>query len=81
MPLFVAGFIAAVLIRSFVPVPDAVLDAADTLQTVLLAMALFGLGSAVRLGALVKTGGRALGVGLLSWVMIAALAYGAVQLG
>lgn len=81
VPLFVAGFIAAVLIRSFVPVPDAVLDAADTLQTVLLAMALFGLGSAVRLGALVKTGGRALGVGLLSWVMIAALAYGAVQLG
>ena len=81
VPLFVAGFIAAVLIRSFVPLPEVVLDAADTLQTALLAMALFGLGSSVRLGALVKTGGRALGVGLLSWVMIAALAYGAVQLG
>jgi uncharacterized integral membrane protein (TIGR00698 family) len=81
VPLFVAGFIAAVLIRSFIPLPEAVLDAADTAQTALLAMALFGLGSAVRLGALVKTGGRALGVGLLSWLLVAALAFGAVQLG
>ncbi|MEO6310115.1 MAG: putative sulfate exporter family transporter [Leifsonia sp.] len=81
VPLFVAGFIAAVLVRTLLPVPEVVLDVADTLQTALLAMALFGLGSAVRLAALVRTGWRALIVGLLSWTLIAALAYGAVQLG
>jgi uncharacterized membrane protein YadS len=80
VPLFVAGFIVAVLVRTFLPPPPVVLDAADTLQTALLAMALFGLGAAVRLVTLVRTGWRAMAVGLLSWAMIAALALGAVQL-
>ncbi len=80
VPLFVAGFIAAMLVRSFLPVPPAVLSGADTVQTVLLAMALFGLGSAVRLRTLVGTGWRALAVGLLSWVLIAALGLGAVEI-
>ena len=81
VPLFVAGFVAMVLMRTFIPVPPAVLDAADLVQTVLLAMALFGLGTAVRLTDLVRTGGRALGVGLASWLLIAVLALAAVQLG
>jgi uncharacterized integral membrane protein (TIGR00698 family) len=80
VPLFVAGFIVAVLVRSFVPLPQVVIDSADLLQTALLAMALFGLGTAVRLRTLLGTGWRALAVGLLSWVLIAALALGAVQL-
>jgi uncharacterized integral membrane protein (TIGR00698 family) len=78
VPLFVAGFIAAVLVRSFIPLPPLVTDAADTLQTVVLAMALFGLGTAVRLRSLLGTGWRALATGLLSWALIAALALGAV---
>ena len=81
LPLFVAGFLAAVLLRTFVPLPDALLTGADTLQTYLLATALFGLGAAVNLGTIVRTGSRALSVGLLSWTLIAALAFGAVQLG
>ena len=80
VPLFVAGFLVAVLLRSFLPLPPAVLDGADAVQTVLLAAALFGLGAAVRFGNLVRTGGRALAVGLLSWVLIAALALAAVHL-
>jgi uncharacterized integral membrane protein (TIGR00698 family) len=80
VPLFIAGFIIAVLIRSFIPLPVAVLNGADTVQTALLAMALFGLGSAVRLRTLVGTGWRALAVGLLSWVIIAGLALGAVEI-
>lgn len=80
LPLFVAGFLTMVLVRTVVPLPPAVLDAADLVQTVLLAMALFGLGTAVRLGELLRTGGRALGVGLCSWLLIAALALAAVQL-
>ncbi|MGY4857551.1 YeiH family protein [Cryobacterium sp. AP23] len=78
VPLFVAGFLSLVLVRTLVPLPDAVLDAADLVQTILLAMALFGLGTAVRLGSLLRTGGRALGVGLASWLLIAVLALGAV---
>ena len=80
VPLFVAGFLAAVLLRSFLPLPPGVLGGADVAQTVLLAAALFGLGTAVRFGTLVRTGGRALAVGLLSWALIAALALAAVHL-
>ncbi len=80
VPLFVAGFVVAVLVRSFVPLPPAVIDGADAVQTVLLAMALFGLGTAVRLRTLLGTGWRALATGLVSWALIAALALGAVGL-
>ena len=80
IPGFVVGFIVAMLVRTLVPLPDVMLDAADLLQTAFLAMALFALGAAVNLGTLLRTGGRALSVGLLSWTLIAALAFGAVQL-
>lgn len=80
LPLFVAGFIAAVLVRTLVVLPEPVLHSADLFQTALLAMALFGLGTAVRLRELVRTGWRALVVGLLSWLVIAVLALGAVAL-
>lgn len=80
VPLFVAGFLVAMLIRSFLPLPTIVTDGADTLQTALLAMALFGLGTAVRLRTLIGTGWRALVVGLASWALIALLALGAVWL-
>ena len=78
VPLFVAGFVAAILIRTFLPVPEPVLDAADGLQTVLLAMALFALGAGVNLRRLLTTGWRALVVGLLAWLLIAVLALLAV---
>ncbi|WP_105033442.1 YeiH family protein [Cryobacterium aureum] len=80
VPLFVAGFIVAMLVRTLIPLPLEVLEAADLVQTALLAMALFALGAAVNLGGLLRTGGRALAVGLLSWALIAALAFAAVQL-
>lgn len=74
VPLFVVGFLVAVLLNSFVPLPPTVLVAANSVQTVLLAAALFALGTGVRLGRL-RTGGRALVVGLVSWALIAVLAY------
>ncbi|MGA1838910.1 putative sulfate exporter family transporter [Herbiconiux sp. 11R-BC] len=80
VPLFIAGFVGAVLLRTFVPVPDAVLGAADTLQTVLLAMALFALGSNIRFRTLARTGWRALIVGLTSWLLIALLSLAGVWL-
>jgi uncharacterized membrane protein YadS len=80
VPLFIIGFLVAVLVRTFVPIPDAVLSAADTLQTTLLALALFALGTGIRFRELARTGWRALLVGLGSWVFIAVISLGAVWL-
>jgi len=81
VPLFIAGFLAAVLLNTFVPLPDWLLATADQVQTALLATALFALGASIRVTELIHTGWRALVVGLTSWVLVAALAYGAVLLG
>ncbi|TYL50218.1 putative sulfate exporter family transporter [Agromyces mariniharenae] len=81
VPLFIAGFLAAVLLNSFVPLPEWLLTGADVVQTAFLATALFALGASIRVVELVHTGWRALVVGLTSWVLVAALAYGAVLLG
>ena len=78
VPLFLVGFMAAVLVRTVIPVPDTVLQVADTAQLVLLGMALFGLGAAIRVGTLMRTGPRPLAVAAISWVAIAALSLGAV---
>ena len=78
VPLFLVGFTAAILLRTFLPVPDVVLHAADFIQLVLLGMALFGLGAAIRVGTLVRTGVRPLAVAAISWVAIAAMSLGAV---
>jgi uncharacterized integral membrane protein (TIGR00698 family) len=78
VPLFIVGFLAAVVIRTFVPLSPDLLSFADTVQTTLLAMALFALGSNIRFAKLARTGWRALIVGLASWVLIAGLSLGAV---
>lgn len=80
VPLFIVGFLIAVVIRSFVPLPEFALELAELAQTAFLAMALFGLGTGVRVRELLSTGWRSLVVGLTSWALIAALAYGAVLL-
>jgi len=80
VPLFVVGFLIAVVIRTFLPIPETVIGAADVAQTVLLGLALFGLGTGIRVEKLVRTGGRAVAVGLASWLFIAVVSLGAVQL-
>ena len=80
VPLFLVGFLVAVLVRTVIPLPDAVVQAADTVQFVLLGMALFGLGAAIRLGTLLRTGPRPLAVAAISWVSIAALSLAAVTI-
>lgn len=81
VPLFIAGFLAAVLLNTLVPLPQPLLTGADVVQTALLATALFALGASIRVVDLLHTGWRALVVGITSWVLVAALAYGAVLLG
>jgi uncharacterized integral membrane protein (TIGR00698 family) len=79
VPLFVVGFLALVLVRSTGLVPDAVLGAARTTTTVLFAAALFGLGSGVRIGRLVRTGRRGLALGALSTVLVALVGFAALS--
>ncbi|MFD0383800.1 hypothetical protein ACFQ2B_20110 [Streptomyces stramineus] len=66
-----------VAVRSTGRVPGSALDLAQHAQELLLAAALFGLGSAVHLPTLTRTGGRVAALGLCSWVVIAGASYGA----
>ncbi|MEU3355689.1 putative sulfate exporter family transporter [Streptomyces sp. NPDC037389] len=80
VPLFVLGFLAMVAVRTTGWLPGGALDAAAHAQELLLAAALFGLGSAVHLPSLVRTGGRVAALGLCSWVVVAGVSYGGVLL-
>jgi uncharacterized membrane protein YadS len=80
VPVFVVAFLALVLLRSTGIVPPAALEVAATLKTALLAAALFALGTAVDVRALLTTGQRALGVGLASWLLVAGVALAGVLL-
>ncbi len=77
VPLFVVGFLALVAVRSLGWAPPVALEIAAAVQDILLATALFGLGSAVRIRTLIHTGGRAVLVALGSWLLIASLGLGA----
>ncbi|MFF3860381.1 YeiH family protein [Streptomyces sp. NPDC002209] len=80
VPLFVAGFLAAAGLRATGVLPDAALEWAHTAQELLLAAALFGLGSAVDLPRLARTGGRAAVLGLGAWIVVAGVSYAGVLL-
>ncbi|MFD8094950.1 YeiH family protein [Streptomyces malaysiensis] len=80
VPLFVLGFLAMTALRSTDVLSTAVLDTAATAQELLLAAALFGLGSAVHLPSLTRTGARVAALGLCAWVVIAGASYGGVLL-
>jgi len=75
VPLFVLGFIAMVAVRSTGILPQSLLDGAATLSTLLLAGALFGLGTSVHLAGLIRTGGRSLALGLTSTVLAGAVSF------
>ncbi|WP_405490785.1 YeiH family protein [Streptomyces sp. NBC_00096] len=80
VPLFVAGFLAAAALRATGILPDTALEGAHTAQELLLAAALFGLGSAVHLPTLSRTGGRAALLGLAAWLVVAGVSYAGVLL-
>ncbi|MEV6131570.1 putative sulfate exporter family transporter [Streptomyces violaceusniger] len=80
VPLFVLGFLAMTALRSTDLPSTAALDTAATAQELLLAAALFGLGSAVHLPSLTRTGARVAALGLCAWVVIAGASYAGVLL-
>lgn len=79
IPLFVVAFLASVALRSANVVPASALTYAKDAQNILLAAALVGLGTGIHLPTLRRTGGRALILGLASWVLVAAVAYTGVR--
>jgi uncharacterized membrane protein YadS len=73
IPLFVLGFLAAAVLRTTGVLPEILLSAAASLQTLLLAAAMFALGLGVHLRGMLKSGGRALLLGLLATLVIIAV--------
>lgn len=80
VPLFVVGFLAMVVLRTTGVVPSVALAAAEAAKELLLAAALFALGSAVHLPTLARTGVRVAALGLGAWVVVAGVSYGGVLL-
>ncbi|MER7844664.1 putative sulfate exporter family transporter [Kitasatospora sp. NPDC096077] len=78
VPMFVAGFLVMIVLRTTGVLPERVLSLAGDAQQLLLAAALFGLGSAVHLPTMMRTGGRIALLGLGSWVMVAGVSYAGV---
>lgn len=73
------GFLAMIAVRSTGFLPQPVLSSAATLTTLLLAGALFGLGTAVKIPALIRTGGKAILLGLCSTVLVGVAAFIALR--
>ncbi|MFG2906966.1 YeiH family protein [Kitasatospora sp. NPDC048286] len=78
VPLFVAGFLVMIVLRTTGVLPERALGLAADAQELLLAAALFGLGSAVHLPTMARTGGRIALLGLGSWVVVAGVSYAGV---
>lgn len=80
VPAFVLGFLGMIAVRSTGILPSGVLALAKVATTALLAAALFGLGTGVRLHVLIRTGPRAIALGAASTLLLAATAYAGVRL-
>jgi uncharacterized membrane protein YadS len=80
VPGFVLLFVAAIGIASTHLLSGATVGRIDDVRTVLLGMALFALGARVRVDRLVRIGLRPLLLGVASWALIAAVAYGGVRI-
>ncbi|KAK1185490.1 putative sulfate exporter family transporter [Streptomyces sp. NBS 14/10] len=78
VPLFVLGFLVMMLVRSSGVVPSPALSVAKVVTTLLFTAALFGLGSGVKIGALLRAGRRGLALGALSTLLVAVVGYGAL---
>lgn len=80
VPLFVAGFIAAIVLNSVVSLPTGFLEVAGAAQEILLTVALFALGTGIHWQMMRRAGGRTLLLGALAWLLVAAVSYTGVRL-
>lgn len=70
LPWFVAGFLVAMLVRTSGTLPMSVLAVGEQVTAVLLAAALFALGTSVRPAALARTGPKGLVLGAVATALI-----------
>ena len=80
LPVFVVLFVAAIGLASIHDFSPHTIDRIDDVRTVLLGMALFALGTSVKIPRLLRIGPRPLVLGLTSWALIAAAAYAGVRI-
>ena len=73
IPGFVLGFLALVAVRSLLPVPAGVIDAATIASTLALTVAMVALGTGVNVKALASRGGPALLLGLAATLLSAVI--------
>ena len=79
-PLFVLGFLAMIALRSTGILSTSQVNLSQDTANLLMAAGLFALGTGVDVPKLARTGGRALALGLVSWLLIATVAYVGVRL-
>jgi uncharacterized integral membrane protein (TIGR00698 family) len=75
LPLFVAGFLLMVGLRSTGLIPDSWLEPIRQVEGYLFTVSLVGVGFGVDLGRLRKLGGRPLALGMAAWVLVAGMSY------
>jgi uncharacterized integral membrane protein (TIGR00698 family) len=80
VPLFVLGFIALMAVRSTGFVPTSVISGAKVAETALLTIAMFALGTGVRVGSLRRVGARPFVLAALTTAWVAAVSLGGVLL-
>ncbi|MEL4357483.1 MULTISPECIES: YeiH family protein [unclassified Luteococcus] len=80
VPLFVAGFVAMVVLASLHVVPAEWLPLIKTVQTALLAAAMFALGLGVKVRNLIHVGPKPFLLGLLSTLLVGGIALAGVTL-
>jgi uncharacterized integral membrane protein (TIGR00698 family) len=80
LPPFVVGFLALAALRSTGWLPVSAVEHVLQIDELLIAAGLFGLGTAVDVRRLVRTGGRSLGLGLVSWLIVAGVSFAGVAL-
>jgi len=80
IPGFVAGFLVFVALRSTGMVPESVVSTTATVEKMLFAIALVGLGAGVRIDRIRKLGGAPLALGALASGIVAAVSLAAVLL-
>ncbi|WP_018296276.1 YeiH family protein [Corynebacterium lubricantis] len=78
VPLFIVGFIVAMLVRTTGIVPESVLGAIQIAQTLLLSAAMFALGLGLNFRALIKVGAKPVILGLISTGIIMSVALAGV---
>ena len=80
VPAFVVAFLAMVLVRTWVPLPSVLLEVATVAQTVLLAAAMWALGTGVQWSRLRAVGGAPFALAGITTAVVAAVGLGGAVL-